>query len=183
MEAVYRFLDNFPYLIDAINERGKIVYWNKMAESLTGYHAERMQNEPEPWELLYPDTGYREQRFTEAALKMWKLEGDLFHITTAQNKRVPIWISLVPVKSLFNELGAVKIGIGVSTKPPIGPVIKKLHFEERNEIGKFSFCDKSMPLPYEQEKLSMFFAERIASLDAFLCRQTSGKEFLYHFNR
>lgn len=58
-------LDNMPVLLDAFDERGKIILWNRECERVTGYRAEEIVNNPRALELLYPDDKYRARMMTE----------------------------------------------------------------------------------------------------------------------
>ncbi|WP_051350627.1 PAS domain-containing protein [Caloramator sp. ALD01] len=52
-------LENMPVLIDALDENGNIILWNKEAERVTGYSKEEIINNPDAFKLLYPDDTYR----------------------------------------------------------------------------------------------------------------------------
>ncbi|MBZ4662648.1 MAG: sensor histidine kinase [Caloramator sp.] len=52
-------LENMPVLIDALDENGNIIFWNKEAERVTGYSKEEIINNPDAFKLLYPDDTYR----------------------------------------------------------------------------------------------------------------------------
>ncbi|MCX7694643.1 MAG: ATP-binding protein [Caloramator sp.] len=52
-------LENMPVLIDALDEKGNIILWNKEAERVTGYSKQEIINNPDAFKLLYPDDTYR----------------------------------------------------------------------------------------------------------------------------
>ncbi len=63
-----RFLDvlqNMPVMLNALDEQGRFVFWNRRCEEVTGYSAEEIVGHPRPWELLYPDDEYRERMLGE----------------------------------------------------------------------------------------------------------------------
>jgi PAS domain S-box-containing protein len=53
-------IENLPIMVDAIDQNGHIVLWNKMCEKVTGYTKEDMLNNPDALALLYPDAPYRQ---------------------------------------------------------------------------------------------------------------------------
>jgi PAS domain S-box-containing protein len=52
-------LENMPILLDAFDENGNIIVWNKACEEVTGYKADEIIGNPKAMELLYPDPEYR----------------------------------------------------------------------------------------------------------------------------
>lgn len=60
-EARFRsILENMPILLDAFDEHGNIIVWNKACEEATGYTADEIIGNPKAMELLYPNPEYRE---------------------------------------------------------------------------------------------------------------------------
>jgi PAS domain S-box-containing protein len=51
-------IDNANILI-AVLDRGKVLVWNKAAETITGYPGDQVIGKRDVWKLLYPDAGYR----------------------------------------------------------------------------------------------------------------------------
>lgn len=63
-ESEQRFqdvIDNMPVMLDAFDDQGLLVAWNRECERVTGYRAEEIIGNPKAFELLYPDPGYREE--------------------------------------------------------------------------------------------------------------------------
>ncbi|MCX6154843.1 MAG: PAS domain S-box protein [Candidatus Kapabacteria bacterium] len=52
-------LENMPILLNAFDDNGNIIVWNKACEEATGYSAVEIINNPQALELLYPDIDYR----------------------------------------------------------------------------------------------------------------------------
>jgi len=50
-------IQNMPVLMDAFDETGKIIAWNRECERVTGYQASEILEHPNPLVLLYPDPG------------------------------------------------------------------------------------------------------------------------------
>lgn len=53
-------VQNIPMMLDAFDEDGQLLVWNKQCENVTGYTAEEMIGNPQAFEKLYPDKAYRE---------------------------------------------------------------------------------------------------------------------------
>jgi PAS domain S-box-containing protein len=54
-------LENMPVLLDAFDEKNRIIVWNRECERVTGYSAEEIIDNPDPLSTLYPDEACREQ--------------------------------------------------------------------------------------------------------------------------
>jgi len=54
-------LDNMPVMLDAIDESGIVIHWNRECEHVTGYSAEEIINNPDARRLLYTDE--KERKF------------------------------------------------------------------------------------------------------------------------
>ncbi|OKH39475.1 hypothetical protein NIES2119_07015 [[Phormidium ambiguum] IAM M-71] len=60
-------LENMPVMLDAVDAQGNIIVWNQECERVTGYSATEVINNPQAWELMYPDPIYREGMTAEWA--------------------------------------------------------------------------------------------------------------------
>ncbi len=58
-ECFRTIVDSMPVLLDAFDENGRIIRWNRECERVTGYAATEIVGHPEALELLYPDPEYR----------------------------------------------------------------------------------------------------------------------------
>jgi PAS domain S-box-containing protein len=59
-------VEGLPVLMDAFDEDGVIVAWNKECERVTGYRAEEIIGNPHAIEWLYPDPDYRAAMLDDA---------------------------------------------------------------------------------------------------------------------
>jgi len=59
-------VEGLPVLMDAFDENGLIVAWNKECERVTGYAAEEVVGNPQALEWLYPDPDYRAAMLEDA---------------------------------------------------------------------------------------------------------------------
>ncbi|CAM3989852.1 PAS domain-containing sensor histidine kinase [Bacillus paramycoides] len=60
-EELYMILQNMPVMVDALDNNGDFVLWNRECEIVTGYTAEEIIGNPNALQLLYPDDNYRHQ--------------------------------------------------------------------------------------------------------------------------
>lgn len=60
-------LENMPVMLNAFDEYGNILVWNRECERVTGYTAEEMLHNPDALAWLYPDETYRARSMTELA--------------------------------------------------------------------------------------------------------------------
>ncbi len=60
-ERLRQVVQNMPVLLDAFDEDGAFVMWNRECERVSGYTAEEIIQRKDALELLYPDETYREQ--------------------------------------------------------------------------------------------------------------------------
>ena len=52
-------LENMPVMLNALDEQGRFIVWNKECELLTGFTRAEIVSNPQAWELLYPNESYR----------------------------------------------------------------------------------------------------------------------------
>lgn len=62
-------IDSLPVMVYATDHEGQIVVWNRKCEQVTGYSSHEIIGNSEAWELLYPETEYREQVLSMNLLK------------------------------------------------------------------------------------------------------------------
>jgi len=59
MDAFSRSIIDNANVMMAVMSRGKVLLWNKGAESITGYSSDEVVGNRNVWKLLYPDAEYR----------------------------------------------------------------------------------------------------------------------------
>ncbi len=60
-ERLRKVLENMPVMMDALDENGNIIAWNKECERVTGYSAAEIVDNPAALQLLYPDATYLQE--------------------------------------------------------------------------------------------------------------------------
>lgn len=60
-ERLRLVVQNMPVMLNAFDEQGNIIVWNRECERLTGYSADEIVGNPDALELLYPDESHRER--------------------------------------------------------------------------------------------------------------------------
>ncbi|MBZ8180825.1 PAS domain S-box protein [Oscillatoria salina] len=58
-ERLRTVIQNMPVMMDAFDENGNIIVWNRECERVTGYSAEEVIGNPVAIDFLYPDHNYR----------------------------------------------------------------------------------------------------------------------------
>jgi PAS domain S-box-containing protein len=72
-ERLRAIVTDMPVLMNAFDERGRLVFWNHECERVTGYAAAELLNEPNMFARLYPDAAYRERMMRE-----WRTRGNSY---------------------------------------------------------------------------------------------------------
>jgi two-component system, sporulation sensor kinase E len=56
-----RIVENLPVMVEALDENGVVVMWNRECERVTGYTADEIVGNPDGMSLLYPDPDYLQE--------------------------------------------------------------------------------------------------------------------------
>ena len=64
-ERFRSIVEDMPVLVDAMDENGIPVFWNKECERVTGYYSEEIVGNPAAAEMLIPDEDYRTEMMHE----------------------------------------------------------------------------------------------------------------------
>jgi two-component system, cell cycle sensor histidine kinase and response regulator CckA len=74
-----RIVEALPVMIAALDEAGRVLFWNRECERVTGYSADEMVGNPGAFALLFPDEKLLKQVFT--ALAQEQLPTDPWRVT------------------------------------------------------------------------------------------------------
>ncbi len=103
--------ENMPIIIYALDDAGTVVFWNREAERVTGYTKDRILNNPEAVELLYPNEQYREQVVNLGRFKDNDFHGRELHLQAADGaQRIIAWTD---ISNSFPVEGWARWGIGL----------------------------------------------------------------------
>jgi len=64
-ERMYLVVENMPVMLNALDEEGNILMWNRASEDITGYSAEEIIHNDKAMETLYPDPEERRHMMTK----------------------------------------------------------------------------------------------------------------------
>lgn len=108
-------VENMPVLMDAYDEHGRIIVWNKECERVTGYTAAQIIGNPHALELLYPDPVYRaailnEARYHGSAFRDWALV-----VTTTRGLKRTIAWSNISAEYPIAGWATWRIGVDITT--------------------------------------------------------------------
>jgi len=70
-------VENLPLMLNAFDAQGRLVFWNRQSEKITGFSAEQIRQHPDPLALLYPQSqsrGFREQPLSTGFGKAWEMD-------------------------------------------------------------------------------------------------------------
>lgn len=63
-EKMYQVVENMPFMLNAFDENGQIIVWNRACEDVSGYKAEDVISNPRALSLLYVDEDERKMMFS-----------------------------------------------------------------------------------------------------------------------
>ncbi|NOZ62016.1 MAG: PAS domain S-box protein [Calditrichaeota bacterium] len=118
-------VQNIPVMVDAFDEKEKIVFWNKECEHVTGFSAKEIVGNPNALNLLYPD-----KKYLHSLLKEWKERRNQFSgwemtlTTKSGEERVISWHNIsaeVPIPGWTSW----SIGIDITEQKHAEAQVKK----------------------------------------------------------
>ena len=133
-------VDAMPVMMDAIDEKGTIMAWNKECEHLTGYSSKEIVGNPNALEILYPDREYRENMLKEledlsAPINEWE-----FELTCKDGTKKTIAWSNVSVEAPIPGWFTWAIGVDVTERKRME---EALRLSEERMRAQF----KGIPIP------------------------------------
>ncbi len=135
-ERLRRVLENMPVMLDAYDEVGNVIVWNRECERVTGYSSEEIVGNPRALELLYPDAAYRQRMFDELSgrdtgFRDWEWQ------ITCKNGAVRT-ISWANISSRFPIPGwAVwAVGMDVTERRKLEKQVLEISAREQRRIGQ-----------------------------------------------
>jgi len=129
--------DGMPILMDAFDEQGLIVAWNKECERVTGYSAEEMVGNPKAMEILYPDTVYRDAMLAES-IKLQDLphRGQMLDLRCKDGSIKTIAWSNVGPEVKIPGWRAWAVGIDITERRRLEIALQQASEHEQRRLGQ-----------------------------------------------
>jgi PAS domain S-box-containing protein len=135
-----KVVDAMPVMMDAFDENGTIICWNKECERVTGYSSKEIIGNPKAIEMLYPDKEYRENILKELRELSQPLRERAFDLTCKNGtEKMIVWSNIsveVPIKGWYTWA----IGIEVTERKRIEEALRRSEEKMRAQY-------KGIPLP------------------------------------
>ncbi len=107
-------IENANIWLNVLDESGRVVVWNKAAESISSYTKEEVVGHDQVWEWLYPEQGYREEILSTVMAIIEKNEVLQDFETTIQRKdgekRIISWHSRNLKDDKAKPIGSIALG-------------------------------------------------------------------------
>jgi PAS domain S-box-containing protein len=110
-DRLRRVVAGMPVLLDAFDEDGLILVWNRECERVTGYGAEEMIGNPKAIELLYPDPEYRQSVLRSLGGAQGDFQGREFVLTAKDG--TPKTVAWTKLSSAYPIAGWAAWAIGL----------------------------------------------------------------------
>jgi PAS domain S-box-containing protein len=135
-ERLRSVLENMPVMLDALDEEGNIIVWNRECQRVTGYCSQEIVGNPHAWELLYPDESYR-----KTLLNLWQERGNNYRnweweITCKDGSVKTIAWSNIAAKFSIPGWAKWAIGIDVTERKLAKAELQKDNAELESKIAK-----------------------------------------------
>ena len=122
--------------MDAFDEQGVLVAWNKECERVTGYSAEEMIGNPKALEILYPDPKYRSRVLSHAQRNaQWAYRDQGWDMRCKDGSICTVeWINVgaaMPISG-WHEWG---VGIDVTAKRRLQEAVRSAAEREQRRLG------------------------------------------------
>ncbi|MCP3872144.1 MAG: PAS domain S-box protein [Desulfobacteraceae bacterium] len=166
-------IDNANIWLNVLDEKANVIFWNKAAESISGYTKEEVVGHGRIWEWSYPEKEYREKIIAKAAEIIEKNEVLEDFETTIQckdgEKRNISWYSRNLTNNQGDLIGSIALGRDITEHKRFEQTIKK------NE--------KFLRTIYEAADNVAFVVTDLAGKDTKILDVSPGAEKIFQYNR
>ncbi|MGB3513308.1 MAG: ATP-binding protein, partial [Microcoleaceae cyanobacterium] len=142
-QRLRQVLENMNVMLDAFDENGNIITWNKECERVTGYTASEIIGNPNAFKLLYPNPNYLQQM-----LDAWKARGDNYKnwewelIAKDGTTKIISWSNM---SDIFPVIGWASWGVGIDvTKHRETERLQKFLFDTNQAITAAPNLDRAL---------------------------------------
>ena len=109
------FARKWPMYIDAYDHNHVIIFWNEMAEQISGYSAKEIEGNPEGYAILYPDAEERRQLLDSLSLRGYDFNMAEWPLTTKSGEKRNLYcINISKLFQPFPEWDYWSIGIDLT---------------------------------------------------------------------
>jgi PAS domain S-box-containing protein len=135
-----KVVEEMPVMMDALDENGGIISWNKECERVTGYSADEIVGSPKALEMLYPDREYREKVLKELNEITGPIEEWEFELACKDGARKTIVWSNVSSEAPIPGWHTWAIGIDVTERRRMEEALRRSEEKMRAQY-------KGIPIP------------------------------------
>jgi PAS domain S-box-containing protein len=141
-ERLRKVVQNMPVMMEAFDNQGNIVVWNRECERVTGYSAQEIVGNPQAMEWLYPDQARRERMMAQWAERGHDYREWEWEITCKDGSTRTIAWSNISEHFAIPGWGAWGIGVDVTERVRAESEREALirELETKNvELGRFTY--------------------------------------------
>jgi PAS domain S-box-containing protein len=135
-----KVVEEMPVMMDALDENGVIVSWNRECERVTGFSAEEIVGNPKVMEILYPDREYRENMLKELDKISEPIMEWEFELTCKDGTRKTIAWSNVSSQAPIPGWFTWAIGVDVTKRKGMEEALRRSEEKMRAQF-------KAIPIP------------------------------------
>lgn len=96
------FARKWPMYIDAYDKNNVCIFWNEMAEKISGYSAKEIEGNPEAYAILYPDGDLRNRLMDSLTVRGYDFKLAEWLLTTKNGEKRNLYC--INISKLFKPL-------------------------------------------------------------------------------
>jgi PAS domain S-box-containing protein len=122
-------LQNMPIMLDAFDDKGNVIVWNRECELTTGYSANEILNNSNVLQILYPDESYRTYMLEETSKNRNQFRNLEFDITCKDGRKKTILWSSISKEFPIPNWDAWAIGVDITKQKDVKEKIELMNKE------------------------------------------------------
>lgn len=132
-------LDEMPILVEALDAKGRVVFWNKACEKVTGYTKQDIIGKSDSFEILYPDDKQRVEVFNKNKKNTNFKNSELNLTTKSGEKKIIAW-STISESIPISDWSSWAVGVDITLRNKKEKVLLSTMEEtDRSNDAKTSF--------------------------------------------